>query len=324
MAEADLRDADLKGAEIREANLTGADIKNAVLAGVNMRDTDLSETSFINADIVNANLQEANLSGANIEKADFTGADLESADLSEANLFDADFEGTDLYGATLDGASINRETEFGSHYISTASSEDILSQFRHWRSFLINIQQIVTLTVCLSQSESPDSERWSKAAWTFRRVEQLSEDSGLSKQARSYNVHRKDVERRLYLIKENSRLRWIMALLSSLVMRYGESPWRVVGFSVLIIITAAAGYMWHGLRLTGGEESMLIGGGAGSISLPTLIGKSLYFSTITFTTVGYGDIHPVGWSQTIATMESFLGALLMALLVYVLGRRATW
>lgn len=50
-----------------------------------------------------------------------------------------------------------------------------------------------------------------------------------------------------------------------------------------------------------------------------------YFSAVTFTTLGYGDIQPAsGAAQLLATVESFVGALLMALLVFVLGRRTTW
>ena len=52
------------------------------------------------------------------------------------------------------------------------------------------------------------------------------------------------------------------------------------------------------------------------------IAESFYFSIITFTTLGYGDIHPVGnlW-QLIAGFESVLGGILMAAFVLVFGRK---
>jgi len=51
---------------------------------------------------------------------------------------------------------------------------------------------------------------------------------------------------------------------------------------------------------------------------------NLYFSAVTFTTLGYGDIQPATpATQTLASVQSFLGALLMALLVYVFGRQST-
>ena len=62
----------------------------------------------------------------------------------------------------------------------------------------------------------------------------------------------------------------------------------------------------------------------GSGPIRTLF-ENLYFSAVTFTTLGYGDIQPASdAAQLLASIESFLGALLMALLVFVLGRRTTW
>jgi len=52
---------------------------------------------------------------------------------------------------------------------------------------------------------------------------------------------------------------------------------------------------------------------------------NLYFSAVTFTTLGYGDIQPASpLAQVLASVESFLGALLIALLVFVLGRQTAW
>lgn len=53
--------------------------------------------------------------------------------------------------------------------------------------------------------------------------------------------------------------------------------------------------------------------------------SNIYFSAVTFTTLGYGDIQPASSAaEALATVESFLGALLMALLVFVLRRRTNW
>jgi voltage-gated potassium channel Kch len=54
----------------------------------------------------------------------------------------------------------------------------------------------------------------------------------------------------------------------------------------------------------------------------TSIGHTLYFSLVTFTTLGYGDVQPIGTTaRLLASIESFLGALLLALVVFVIGRR---
>ncbi|GAI81392.1 unnamed protein product, partial [marine sediment metagenome] len=48
----------------------------------------------------------------------------------------------------------------------------------------------------------------------------------------------------------------------------------------------------------------------------------IYFSTITFTTLGYGDFRPLeGWGRILAGSEAFIGAFMMALFVYTFARR---
>ena len=48
----------------------------------------------------------------------------------------------------------------------------------------------------------------------------------------------------------------------------------------------------------------------------------LYFSVVTFTTLGYGDFQPlVGWSRFLVSFEALLGAFTMALFVYTFARR---
>jgi hypothetical protein len=57
--------------------------------------------------------------------------------------------------------------------------------------------------------------------------------------------------------------------------------------------------------------------------LASTLADSIYFSTVTFTTLGFGDFSPVGFGRVLATVESALGVTLFAVLVFVLGRRAT-
>ncbi|MFC7197045.1 ion channel [Halosimplex aquaticum] len=46
---------------------------------------------------------------------------------------------------------------------------------------------------------------------------------------------------------------------------------------------------------------------------------------MTFATLGYGDIQPIGaWARFLAGTLSIVGSLLSALLVFVLARLVTW
>ena len=101
---------------------------------------------------------------------------------------------------------------------------------------------------------------------------------------------------------------------------YGESPWRIIGTSLVIILGFTLLYPLGGwVRPVGGNQITY----SRIAEAPHLFGDVFYFSTLTFTTLGLGDYRPVGLSQYLTTANTALGAVLIALLVFVLGRRAT-
>jgi uncharacterized protein YjbI with pentapeptide repeats len=93
-------------ANLREADLRGADLIRANLIRANLREADLRGADLIRANLIRANLREANLRGANLIRADLSDADLSDADLSDADLRGADLIGADLHGADLRTAHI--------------------------------------------------------------------------------------------------------------------------------------------------------------------------------------------------------------------------
>jgi hypothetical protein len=67
---------DLQNANLREANLQGADLQKAILKGANLRLADLKEADLWNAKLQGADFQEANLQGTNLWNVKLQGADL--------------------------------------------------------------------------------------------------------------------------------------------------------------------------------------------------------------------------------------------------------
>lgn len=108
---AKLGSAELNLANLRDANLAGADLSSALLntaclAGANLVAARLNGASMYRASLVGADLREANLSGANLAGAEMVGADLRNSDLSGANLRQANLINADLRNADLNGASL--------------------------------------------------------------------------------------------------------------------------------------------------------------------------------------------------------------------------
>jgi len=73
-------------AEKHKADLWGADLREANLWGANLWGADLREADLRGANLREADLREADLRGANLREADLRGANLRGADLREAKI----------------------------------------------------------------------------------------------------------------------------------------------------------------------------------------------------------------------------------------------
>ena len=51
------------------------------------------------------------------------------------------------------------------------------------------------------------------------------------------------------------------------------------------------------------------------------LGRSLYFSVVTFSTLGYGDIYPIGTLKLLATLESFSGLVIVSIFAVSVARK---
>lgn len=160
--------------------------------------------------------------------------------------------------------------------------------------------------------------------WRF--VKQSAEDAGYYNMSGEsfYNERSAGLSRKFWgadfdalpLFRKTARLASGIRLLpellfGKLLFGYGERPVRVLIASVVIILLCAVYYTRTGALLYEGQPAE-----------PSFF-QSLYFSTITFTTLGYGDIHPSpeGLARGVAMVEAVAGGCLMALFVVCLSKR---
>ena len=126
-------------------------------------------------------------------------------------------------------------------------------------------------------------------------------------------------------------LRYFKLFFSNFIYQYGENPWRVIRFAFIIIFLFAVILNFSGIVYSG-RANLLIefmkesqGDEYTLRYLGPILGSflnCLYFSVVTFTTLGYGDFQPaVGLSRFFVSLESIIGAITMALFVYTFARR---
>jgi uncharacterized protein YjbI with pentapeptide repeats len=120
----------------------------------------------------------------------------------------------------------------------------------------------------------------------------------------------KDMERKSYCHFRTFH-KWLWSCFLNGIFGYGERPVRVIMSAILIILGFTFLFMISGISDTS------IGGFTSKNFL-----DCIYFSVITFTTLGYGDFRPLeGCGRVFAGTEAFIGALIMALFVYTFARR---
>ncbi len=270
---AHLEKANLRNAHLENANVMDAHLENAILGNAHLENADLRDAHLENADLGYAHLEHANLYLAHLENADLTFANLENVDLRDAHLehaklMDAHLRATFFWNARLQGADFSRAIVDGETLVSEYCEVDLDTKFE---------------AVALGNLR------------IYPRMRQLLE----------YNIRRKNWD---VWYKEHWLLQWPVRLFWSF-SDYGISTWRIIGWFFLLALVFAAIYancacwwppgivnnldvephlpLWHYFLLD--------------------LLRPVYFSIVTMTTLGFGDMY--------ANARSIFGHILLSLQV---------
>jgi hypothetical protein len=145
----------------------------------------------------------------------------------------------------------------------------------------------------------------------------------MSEEARSFHISKEEAERKLHAERGEWKGRLIKGAMRWLT-HHGESAQRTITAWLVVILAFGLAYPFAGgIKDSAGNRYQI-----SSLSeLATVDGLNdillnVYFSGITFSTIGYGDLSPAApGTRALVFVESLLGAVLVALLVFVLGRR---
>ncbi|MBB6645640.1 pentapeptide repeat-containing protein [Halobellus ruber] len=281
----------------------------------------LRNCDFSNQNLKNADFERTDLSEAKLTNADLRYANCESALFSRASLFRADLRGAKLSGAVLGDVRIDEETKFLGH-----PSDDRDTSPHTFTA----IRSRLTCVYDPGYEERNEHADVDKAKSVYRALEELGGKHARPRlQARSF-VRRQDLQKQDYrddataddaALEERliAGARWSRAKVARATLLYGESPWRVIAWSFGIIFSFALLYPLGGwMKPTDGDPITY----AQIASNPVEILNAVYYSTLTYTALGFGDFQPVGLGRLLTTLETGLGAVMLALLVFILGRRA--
>lgn len=300
-----------QGVYMGESVVPNGSFVGCCLSGALFRHSDFSGADFRGADLSHAELRETNLSGT----------DLSNADLSGAWLWRADFA-----GATLDSAKLSDSQVCGARMADTTDltgiawwADDARPMVHRW----LHVRE----PVFREEREAEDDYDLAFCERAYRRLKRWYHSSGDYDQASTFFIREMECKRKQ--LPRWSLMRAVYHVLH-FASDYFENPWRVIVIGGLIILLFAFLHAGTGLVCAAGNDLQSDGhdiGGAGCTLNPLIadwaaMGRTLYFSAVTFTATGYGDYVPAeGWGQFLAAAESLTGVFLMAMFLVCLARK---
>ncbi len=314
-----IRDGKASGrsADLRGANLAGCDLSQLDLSAANFDDADLSRANMAGTRLFKASLENANLAGADLTGAELTGANLrgavmESARLANAGLGSADLKGASLFRAALDEAAISKSNLKGAD-LRAASLKNV----RLRESDLTNVDAAnadlsgVDLTdstvaganflhVDLRQAKLRGVRGFEKAGW-------IGVDVGDINFAGAYSLRRFIIDQN-YLQEFRERSRWsgYVYWFWKATSDCGRSASLWCAWIAALVVGFAAAYM---------QLEMSWGPGQSWVT-------ALYYSVVTVTTLGYGDILPLSKAaQVVATIQVIFGYVMLGGLLSILSNK---
>jgi len=357
LTDANLTNADFTDANLKEAVLLGANLKDAEFAStVDLRETLLPESvlfgslhseidadlreapvgdlfkirggnpaTLIEADLGRADLEDADLGFTDLREATLTSTDCENTQFDEANLNRATLENADLtsadfsqaylYQTRLDGAQISDETQFnpdgdvGDRTTPNACRYD---------SKILPSSAAASIENQANRNINAEEVRARRARSTYSRLENLANENGFPDFKSEMFIRRQEARREL-LFAQGQWLKGGFAHLQKLLFNYGESFGRILTVSAVIVTLFWGLFLTTGLFETVNGELIVP---ANVRENPGLIWDTFYHSISVFF-AGSGPLTPTGRvGELLIAAERVAGPILLALLIFVLGRRA--
>lgn len=266
-------------------------------------------------------LKHANLTHLNLVKHgsvrgfDMTGADLYRADLQQAHLYNIILIRANLMKADLSHANIHCAHLEECNLLGVKLNETKIEHIKVGRSV---IQEERGKQLDVEGEHKKAKDLYEQAEEIYRNLRKTSEYQGLFTLAGPFL--RKELTMRRFQ-EERFSVNRFSSKIVDLFCGYGEDPLRVVIFSWVLIFFSAFFYYFFGLRFGGNFQVFSVD--QSWQENVNFFFECLYYSVVTFTTLGYGDFIPIGFSRLVAALEAFTGSFTIALFVVVFVKKMT-
>ncbi len=293
----DLRGANFNGADLRDLDLSGRNLSGIQLFNADLRGANLQDANLENAELSTANLEGAILDGANCKQAGFGRANLNHTSLFKTNLEHATLTQASLVGANLSCADLShsrlREADLTEADLTEAD-------LRYAELSLANIRKANFNNVDLRHARLRMMRQFKSAHWIGVDIRDIN-FSG------AYLMRREIVDQNF--IKEFRSYNWLSKIL------YYPWLWTCDCGRSMLRWCCCIGLF----SLLFSYFYSLVGIDYGSY--PTAL-SPFYFSVVTLTTLGFGDVAPnsIG-GQIVVMLEVSTGYIMLGGLLSIFSNK---
>jgi uncharacterized protein YjbI with pentapeptide repeats len=304
--------ADLRGADLIDVDLSGLD-----LSGADLRGTDLSRANLERTRLFRADLRGAVLFQARAAEADFTGADLRGANLESirahragfgrARLIGARMIGADLRGATFTGVELVGAQLCGANLCEARMREADLRRTDFARAEMESAELAGSdvTEACFDGADLRGSHvkqltGYAKASWIGADVREV--DFAGAFMTRRFIMDQNFLEefkQQGPLSRAVYALWWFSSDCGRSMMRWSLCT---------LALTTVFAFAFTFVEIDYGDYRTWF--------------SPFYFSVVTLTTLGYGDVLPASVpAQMVVTLEVAIGYMMLGGLISILSNK---
>ena len=297
--ENDYRDVELEGGDFSGWYLNEVNLGTHRQHGCRTAEVFLSKANFDKANLEKAQLTFSHLEGARFHEAHLEGANLMFAHLDNAFLLGVHLEGACLQCAEMPSAEVynahlNRSSFVDSHLQGSEFDNACLIGAKFQKA---RVSGSTSFCYCEVDRDTDFREGGLDSVRINSAIKQLLE----------YNIRRKNWEE---WYKQHPRLKWLVKPFWWM-SDYGLSTKRIIfTFFGLALIFANIYYHWGRMAPPGIVNNLFVDRNGIEVQWWLVPLRTLYFSIVTMTTLGFGDMY--------ANAQSILGHLLLMVQV-ILG-----
>ena len=276
---------ELEAINSKNENLSNSNLSKANLQNINLINCDIQNSDFSKANLENASLYGANLKGCNLFKVNLKNANLNNSNLENCNLLGANFENTKL-----------RNIKWGENYKV--------------------VNEIEAETAYKNKDYKLAKEKYREAEDIYRAIKISMQSQTLGEETGQFFIREMIAKRKQFDRFSGSR---IGSKIIEITTGYGEKLGNIA-FTILgIIIACMFLYGIEGISYQG----KILGFFSDDFSFISTLGNLFYFSVVVYSTVGFGEMVPIGpLGKSIMIFEGIIGGLVLAILIIALYKKS--